>query len=456
VAALWKLVALPVAVVGLASSMASCKSGDTPGAKTVNGTEGLGIPSRCEEMATGDFTGLVFGTPVVAKPLGGLLERPGPPPLPPGTGDNVKFLLAQTYKLSKTAFGYEKDLIDACTELGLAAGLTEAELKAAPDLGHGAERACNAASGRVSALFRKAKESRVILDLAIEPMHCFVDVEPDKKCLADCGAPVTRGDVRAQCIGGEIGGACQGRCGGSCSLTAGVGSGTCHAMCSGKCDREFRGTCGGKCLGTCDGAPTRGAKRCAGVCDGTCTDKAQGVCIGRCDGECSGAWEPAVNTGKCAGTCVGGCNGEVRDPVCTGEYLPAGIDPVCQAACGAAAALAAHCETPVIRIAVRSGKPTPELERLLAGVQSALPKIVRLQQGPAKKLPRVIENAVTAAVDWSNAYATAGKHPLRCVRANIDALKETATWIELATRGTESIGPAVKTDPPPQGKSEDE
>ncbi len=146
----------------------------------------------------------------------------------------------------------------------------------------------------------------------------------------------------------------------------------------------------------------------------------------------------------------------MTDPVCSGEYMPAGTDPVCKAACGAAAALSTRCDTPLVRIAVRGGKPTPELEKLLAGVQSALPKIVRIQQGAAKKLPRAIENAVTAAVDWSNAYATAGKHPLRCIRANIDAMKEAATWIELALRGTESIAPAVKTDPPPQGKPEDE
>lgn len=304
-------------------------------------------------------------------------------------------------------------------------------------------------------MFRKAKESNIILDLRVEPTRCFVDVDAAKKCLADCGAPVTRGDVRAQCTGGEIAGLCSARCSGGCAQPPGAGQGLCHASCSGKCDRDFRGACGGKCTGTCDGAPTRGAKRCAGVCDGSCSDKAEGACGGRCDGSCSGAWEPPA-TGKCSGVCLGACSGEVKDVVCSGEYVPAGVDPVCQAACGAAAAMTARCDAPQVRLSSRGGKPTAELERLLAGIQSAVPKIVRAQQGAAHRLPRAIEGAITAAVDWSNAYANAGPKPLLCLRANIDALKEAATWIELAARGTEAIAPAIKTEPPLQPKSEDE
>jgi hypothetical protein len=441
-------------VLGLASPlMASCRGADAPGANSLTATEGLRMPVVCDEMKTGDFTGLVFGEPPKARRP---FDPPPPPPLPPGTGNNVKFLLGQTYRLSRTAPGFEKELIDACTELGLAAGVSKSELEASPDTGHGAEKACNAAASRVATLFRKAKESKVILDLSIEPTHCTVAVEPAKKCLADCGAPVTRGDIRVQCVGGEINGACQGRCSGGCSIEAGAGSGTCHAACSGKCDHDFRGACGGKCSGTCDGAPTRGAKRCAGICDGSCSDKGEGVCAGRCDGQCSGGWEPPAGSGTCPGTCVGVCSGEVKDPACSGDFAPAGTDPVCQAACGVAAALTARCEAPLVRVSARGGKPTPELERLLAGIQSALPKIVRLQQGSAKRLPRAIENAVTAAVDWSNAFATAGPRPLHCIRANIDAMKEASTWIELAVRGAESVVPAVHTDPPPRAKGEDE
>jgi hypothetical protein len=109
-----------------------------------------------------------------------------------------------------------------------------------------------------------------------------------------------------------------------------------------------------------------------------------------------------------------------------------------------------------VRASVRGAKPAPALEKLLAGIQSTIPKLVRLQRGPAKRVPRAIEGAVAAAVDWSNAYATAGVKPLFCVRSSIDAMKEASGWIELALRGTEAITPAIKTDPPPQLKGEDE
>lgn len=118
--------------------------------------------------------------------------------------------------------------------------------------------------------------------------------------------------------------------------------------------------------------------------------------------------------------------------------------------------MAARCDAPLVRISVRSGKPTAELERLLAGVQSAVPRIVRAQQGAARRLPRAIEGAITASVDWSNAFANAGPKPLLCLRSSIDALKEAATWIDLAARGTEAIAPAIKTEPPPQPRAEDE
>jgi hypothetical protein len=450
----WKLVAAPL-VVAMSASPLSCRHTDAGAAAA--GTVGPGGPAPvCEELQTGDFSTLVFGGPPPATGPFAVLGAPPPPPLPPGTGDNVKFLLGRSHPLATTAAGLEKELIDACTELGLAAGLAKSELEATPDAGHGAERACNAAATRVSTLFRKAKESRVLLDLQIEPMRCFVDADAARKCLADCGAP-PKGDLRAHCVGGEITGLCAGRCSGTCALPPGAGNGTCHGACSGRCDREFRGTCGGKCTGTCDGAPTRGPKRCAGICDGTCNDKAEGVCIGRCDGQCSGAWEPPFQSSKCSGVCVGGCSGgEIQAPLCTGEYAPAGTDPVCQAACGAAAALTVQCEAPLVRVAVRGGKPTPEIQKLLAGVQSAIPKIVRVQQGAAKRLPRAIENVVAASVDWSNTFATAGKKPLFCLQSNNAALKEAATWIENARRATEAIAPAIKTDPIPTGGKPDD
>ncbi len=441
----WKLAALPLATLGLASPLlSSCHGSEASGPTSPIAVLGAGAASACEEMKTGDFTSLQF-----------MLTGDAGQPLPTA-GENVKRLLTQAQRLSRTAPGLEKEIIEACAELGRAAGVFEGDLQAEPDSGHGAEKVCNAAAAKVGLAFRLAKEAKVFLDLSVEPMRCFVDVDAARKCLADCGAPPLKGDMRAHCIGGEIDGACQGRCSGSCFVPAGSGSGTCHAACSGKCDHDFRGACGGKCSGTCDGAPTRGPKACGGVCDGSCSDKGEGACAGRCDGACSGGWEPRDVGGKCPGLCVGVCSGEVREPVCSGEYTPPGVDTVCQAGCAAASAMSTRCEPPLVRVAVRGGKPTPALEKLLAGVQSAVPKIVRLQQGAGKRLPRAMEGAITAAVDWSNAYATAGVKPLGCVRAGIDAMRESAKWTDLTVRGIEAIAPAIKTDPPPPPKADDE
>jgi hypothetical protein len=447
------LASTALATTAIAIVIASCKHGsETQGPDAPQNPAGAGAAPAiaCDEMKTGDFTHLAFGESPAKR---GPFDPPPPPPLPAGTGDDVKFLLTRAWRLAKTPAALEKDLIAACTELGLAAGVPENDLKAEPDQGHGAERACNAASTRVAALFRKAKESKVLLDLAVEPTRCFVDVEAAKKCLVACGAAVA-GDVRAQCVGGEIDGVCQGRCSGSCALPPGPGAGACHGACSGKCDHDFRGACAGKCSGTCDGAPTRGAKKCTGICDGSCS-QGDGTCAGRCDGQCAGFWEPPA-TGKCAGVCVGVCAGDVKDALCSGEFAPKGPSPSCLAACGAESALSVRCDAPLVRVAVRGGKPTPELEKLLVGIQSAVPKIVRLQQGAAKRLPRAIEVAVAASVDWSNAFATAGKKPLLCIRNNVDALREAAGWIDLAVRGAEAVAPAIKTDPIPQGKAEEE
>jgi len=246
---------------------------------------------------------------------------------------------------------------------------------------------------------------------------------------------------------------CKGRCGGFCANEAGPALGACYGVCTGKCDKEFRGTCGGKCNGTCNGTPTRGPHRCVGICDGTCTEKAEGICGGRCDGACNGPWEPKDPT-KCAGICNGACAGEAMAPLCSGDFAPKGVETVCLAMCGAAAAMAAKCDAPLVRVTVKGGKQNAELQKLLTGMQAALPRIFRVQEGLARKLPRSMEAVEAAAINWSNAYATAGPKALACVRAAIDGVKESALAVDTATRGSEAIKPMIQpllkpADPPP-------
>jgi hypothetical protein len=161
-----------------------------------------------------------------------------------------------------------------------------------------------------------------------------------------------------------------------------------------------------------------------------------------------------VPTGNCAGTCLGGCAGEVRDPLCSGEYRPPGTEATCLAACGAAAELTARCDLPVIDVVVRSGRAGPALVKLLYGVQSAVPKILR-QQAAAKRLARALQNAMSASLVWSGAHATAGEKPYICIRASVDMMKAAGASIDLILRGADAVVGAIKTDFVPMPRTED-
>ncbi len=421
----WKLAAVPFVVAALASPL-SCSGGAPPDA--VSATVSAGA---CEEMRTGDFSAL---------PLGG-----------PGTTSNsMRFLLTRSSLVPRSAPLYEKEVIDACAELGLAAGIGEVDLRATPESGRGAEKVCGVVANKVATMFRQAKDLKIVLDVRVNQTPCFVDATAARKCLADCGA-TARGDMRAECIGGELVGACQGRCAGKCTFGAGPGVGACNALCTGRCDHDFRGICRGTCAGTCDGTPLKSPASCGGICDGSCNDRAEGFCGGRCDGQCAGPWERATPTGTCGGICMGGCAGEVKDPLCSGEYVPRGTEPTCLAACGAAAALTARCDLPVIDVVVRGGRPGPELAKLLYGVQSAVPKILR-QRAAAKRLARALQTAEAASVEWSNTYAKVGHRPYRCIRASVAMMKEAGNSLDLVLQSTEAVANAIKTDPVPMSK----
>jgi hypothetical protein len=365
----------------------------------------------------------------------------------------MRFLLARSSLVPRSAPLYEKEVIDACAELGLAAGIGEADLRAAPESGHGAEKVCGVVATKVAAMFRQAKDLKTVLDVRINQTPCFVDATAARKCLADCGS-AARGDMRAECIGGELVGACQGRCAGKCTFPAGPGGGTCNALCTGRCDRDFRGICRGTCAGICDGTPLKSPAPCTGICEGSCNDGGDGYCGGYCTGQCAGGWERAAPMGNCGGICMGGCAAEVRDPLCTGEYVPTGTEATCGAACGAAAALTARCDLPVIDVVVRGTRPGPGLVKLLYGVQSVAPKILR-QQAAAKRLARALQNAMAASVTWSNTYSTVGQKPFACIHASVARMKEAGASVDVVLQAIEAIAGAIKTDPVPMAKIED-
>jgi hypothetical protein len=431
----WKLFAAPVMTLAIAAPLVASCGGPPAGprgtARTEPGKTGPAPVPYCEEMRYGDFSQIQFEAP-------------------PEEVIKIKNLLVAAHLLGRGSIAMEEELIDACRELAKAAGAFDEELKVTANGGHGAEKVCAIAAAKTTKVLTDAKNAKIEVTAEPDPLHCFSDVETTRKCLVECGAPTPRDDVRASCTGGEIDGLCKGHCGGTCAVEAGECAGAaCNGVCRGRCDKDFRGACLGKCNGTCNGAQTHGPHRCAGVCDGSCSDKAEGACAGRCDGTCSAEWEPR-DPGRCPGLCVGACSGgEIAQPMCSGEFTPPGVESICLAACAARGSLASRCTTPWVKL-TQKGKAHPvDLEKLLAGIQIALPRILRVQQGTGKRLPRAMEKVSAAAIEWSNAYATAGAKPLFCVRTAIDVMKAAAEGIDTALKGALVVQPALKVAEPP-------
>jgi hypothetical protein len=433
----WKLLAAPVMMLGIAAPLVASCGGPPAGPRGANKADpahtGPAAVPYCEEMRYGDFSAIQFAAPdeEVVK---------------------IKNLLVGAHLLGRGSIALEEELIEACSALARAAGAFDEELKIKADSGHGAEKACAIAAAKTKKVLNDAKNDKMEITVEPDTFRCFSDVETTRKCLVDCGAPTPRDDIRASCTGGEIDGLCKGRCSGTCAVEAGECTfAECNGTCKGRCDKDFRGFCGGKCNGTCNGAQTHGPHRCIGTCNGACSDQAEGACAGHCDGTCSSEWAPR-DPGHCAGLCIGTCaGGDIAQPMCSGEFSPPGVEGICLASCMARGALASRCTTPWIKLTQKGKARRPDLEKLLAGIQIALPRILRIQQGSSKRLPRAMEKVSAAAVEWSNAYATAGAKPLFCVRTAIDVMKAASEGIDTAVKGSLVVQPALKTaEPPPQ------
>lgn len=416
----WKLALAPLALMGVASPLL-VHCGKPPPAVYVPPKEAPHVIETCDELAAGKLADV----PISA---------------PPDAQARIRSLLGESRRIIDNAVAVENELMEACRVLGRGAGAFDEELKGKPDKGHGAEKVCAVAVAKAQKILDDSKAAKVKIQIEFDQPLCFVDVGVIKQCLIDCGSKVT-GDDKASC-NGELYGTCTGRCGGACANDPGVGSGSCWGVCEGRCDKEFRGTCGGKCNGTCNGNPTRGPHRCVGICDGACSAKSDGMCGGRCDGMCRGPWQPR-DPAKCDGICTGRCMGQAGQPVCSGEYAPPGVSAACLATCTATSAVGVRCDAPMVHITVKGGKHLVELQKLLAGMQASLPRIVRVAQGTTRRLPKATENVSASVIEWSNAFATSGDKPLACVRLALDKMKEGSASIALAVQGAEAYKPLI-------------
>lgn len=424
----------PLAILVLGSPLAaSCAKKPPRAAAAPAPTAMPDMLVSCDELAAGNLAAVPIVAPAEAQA-------------------RIRSLLNEAEKLIRQSVAMENELMEACRVIGRGAGAFDEELKGAPNHGKGAEKVCAIAAAKAEKILETAKADKTQILIDFDKPLCFTDVGTIKQCLVDCGQTI-KGDDKAMC-NGDLYGTCKGRCGGACANDPGAGVGSCWGACRGKCDKEFRGTCGGKCSGTCNGKKLPGPHRCIGICDGACSDKADGSCGGICDGACSGPWEPR-DPAKCDGICTAQCVGKIGQPVCSGDYAPPGMDPVCLATCTSTAAVGVRCDAPMVHVTVKgANKQTPELQKLLAGLQAGLPRIMRVAGGTSKKMPKAFEGISSAAIEWSNAYATSGAKALSCVRAGLDGMKDGANSIDIAVKGSDAFKPLLAPflkppDPPP-------
>ncbi|AKT40232.1 hypothetical protein [Chondromyces crocatus] len=415
----WKLVTMPVLMLGLASPLlVNC--GSLPALPGPLG-DVAAAAGGCPEMETGSFADLKFqgGAAVEGK---------------------VKGFLEAAFTLDKVVTEMEASLIASCGQLGKDLGMSEEELKVEPGGGKGAEKLCSAVAAKVTAMLQANAEAQIAVE--VDPPKCYVPIDFMTSCLGDCGSPVSPGKLEASCKGGEIAGTCEAECKGSCNVEAGAAcNGTCKASCEGKCEAGFSGTCGGKCDGKCDGKNTKG--KCAGKCEGKCDAEAQGTCSGTCDGKCSGSCEMKASA-KCDGTCSGGCSAEVKAPKCTGDFEPPNVDISCQMQCTAKGAAEFTCDAPNVRV-VAKGKANTDVNKLIAALQTTLPAIVKIQLGTGKKLATTVAGVVKSGAEIKDVALKAGGKAIACIAVAVEASASASASIDVNVKASASVGGSVGT-----------
>jgi hypothetical protein len=381
----WKKVSAPLLMLGLASPvLANC---DALG--------GLVPGADCPALKDGNFANLKLeGNAEATAKFKGLLEA--------------------VYSLDKLAVEMEGNLIASCGELGAAIGMPEAETKAEAGGGEGAKKVCEAVAAKVGGILKANAEAKLTLEVG-EP-SCKADIKALTDCFAGCGAVIQPGEFKAACEGGEISGKCSGECKGKCTAEAG-------ANCSGKC--------GGACKGKCDGKATEG--------------EAGASCAGKCEGECTASCEMEAS-GSCEGSCSGECSVELEAPSCSGTFKPPSVDPSCHMQCTAKTAASVKCEPPSVSIKV-DGKGSADVEKLVAGLQVALPKIFAMWKGSAERAVGIAKGIVEGVAELpqiAQSFAgTAAIQAATCAAMAVEMAGSASASLSVNVEASASVGGSV-------------
>lgn len=238
--------------------------------------------------------------------------------------------------------GIDAELRAIAVSLGLEAGASSAEIKAAIQ-----GKIKGAVSGGLKinyappacAVSAKATvEATAKCDVTVEPgmveVECKGSCEADASVSASCDA-----EAEVKCVAQAPSIACSGMCEGTCSADAGVAcEGTCNGGCDGECSvRAANGTdCAGQCMGTCTGTcQLTAAAKCEGNCEGSCTfTPPDAKCEANAQVRCEAKADAKV-------ACNGRCDGEVTPPKASAE---------CEASAKAEVNAKVECTPPAVEI----------------------------------------------------------------------------------------------------------
>lgn len=313
----------------------------------------------------------------------------------------------------KVAVGVTADIDAQLSELQVAFGISNAQLKAA---------------GSLDAAIKAKLENELKAELVVEaqPAKCevqaSVQVEATAKCQAEAGCDVSGGEVNVQCMGSctveaSAEGSCEGDVQATCEFSGPELS--CEGECKGSCVLEgeaaldCKGTCNGTCNGTCSVENTDGS--CAGSCDGQCMGSCEvgGMLALQCEGKCNGSCKAKAPEGGCQAdakvtcefdasanaSCTGKCDGEIIPPKVECEASAS-----CEASAKADAKFAAQCTPPSVKVDFRlmadvDADVSARLQFLKGKLQVILPNLL----AAIKKAEFVADAGLQLGEDGKNA-----------------------------------------------------
>lgn len=273
----------------------------------------------------------------------------------------LESFLRATGDFHAAAIDTEADLRATCRDMGVALGMSDAEIFAggvSPDGSEGLRAACASVEARIHSELAAIRASgTVAVTLEARAPRCDVSVDAYASCVAECDANIDAGSVELVCEGGELRGTCDAQCTGSCAVDVAV-------ACSGRCE---------------------------GICDGECSVRgADGDCAGTCDGVCHGQCVVST-TGSCAGECRGTCSVRFTEPRCTGTIRAPMASVECAADCDARVAAMVTCTPGEVHLAVEGA--------LTSDVRARADRLVTAFEVGASG---ILELRARAAILWSS------------------------------------------------------